>query len=1015
MDGQRAEPGEMYGWTAKPKGGMLGAADWLIAHRQPGDILLITANNLAHDSGGTMLRDAVLAIGKPPASYAGSASPALRADAVAFGIDDFLRGLKQGGQAGTLYQALRDPAAPPFVISNGIVRIRKKHLNRIEGGGFHLHVPRDESVDWARTLAVTCDPCPNVTATLREESPLRGRAIINLDITADQSFQRMTLTVPHGLHPDSEYQLTIAPYGRRATTLTFRTHLALAPLTGSVPPGLTGLPIRYVARGARVTAGSDVDPTCGVQPANMPAPILIVGMADPTADSRSGDEMWSWEGGSCPIGSCEFDFLPPLDAFEAIKAWTKPDDDCTPPPVFALMSGLTEVQMQPVITQYPEIRWVIVDYDSRVLGQHRGRDAIVNPGTLDTTQLWARPQWVGSSVVTLAAEIVWRPRTATTRTSPWELTNASVHSEIVEGRALKWKIEPQTGRPPAITYFPENDPGTTIAGPLGVYPAFPGMLNRKTSQGRLWTSIDDMAAFVLDIMRSRGHADLAVLPGEFVDGDTMAWLESEYGDGTVPLDWLSRFVAARVFYREEQMVIVEVPGSRLVDVINGVIETEHRRFGEVYGAGFGTSGTLPILSARALELNDRRLNPDHFYRVAMPQSVAEEQALPSHHVVLTSILDEIDDRMTSANGARAATSGSLGEQLEAQFARRAHVYMSATPARVDFAQETVEEGNPGVFSKIPLEGRSAQPQELWGFAGQAELGVDYRSFAYKVTGEATFTKQTIANTITYPTDEWTAGFRTDWKLQRIGIRRVFAGLFRQSWFSDHVADTITPVRFVQNAVDPETGLRITEVIVNGPSVTPEISRPVFNFLRTGVDLEDSGWKALTLKGVAVSLDYGQVERDRDSVRISGGEPIPLDEMYRLGLAALLNDAFDRNPAGFAANPTVAFGYADHTQSRLQIDGGFEFGPSSSRIHWVATGRFRRYFDEAGRGDFTPNTSLLVRSALEWTIVRRIKAGPFIDYYRVDAKGADGPFIDRKLGFAFEIPLHIALKPGVWMK
>src|SRR5262245_8932421 len=183
MDGQRADPGEMYGWTPKPKGGILGAADWLLAHRNPEDILLITANNLAHDSGGKMLREAVLGIGKPPASYGGSGSPALRADAVAFGIDDFLRALKQGGQAGTLYQARRDPDAPPFVISNGIVRIRKKHLNRIEDGGFTLHVPRDESVDWARTLEVTCDPCPNVTATLQEESPLRGRSSTTLEVT----------------------------------------------------------------------------------------------------------------------------------------------------------------------------------------------------------------------------------------------------------------------------------------------------------------------------------------------------------------------------------------------------------------------------------------------------------------------------------------------------------------------------------------------------------------------------------------------------------------------------------------------------------------------------------------------------------------------------------------------------------------------------------------------------------------------------------------------------------------
>src|SRR6185436_6587663 len=95
MDGQRAAPGEMYGWTDQPKGGLLGAADWLVANRTPGDIFVMTANNLPHDSGGPKLREAVLSIGRPPATYRASAQPAIRADAIAFGIDDFLRALKQ--------------------------------------------------------------------------------------------------------------------------------------------------------------------------------------------------------------------------------------------------------------------------------------------------------------------------------------------------------------------------------------------------------------------------------------------------------------------------------------------------------------------------------------------------------------------------------------------------------------------------------------------------------------------------------------------------------------------------------------------------------------------------------------------------------------------------------------------------------------------------------------------------------------------------------------------------------
>ncbi len=1015
MDGQRADPGEMYGWTDKPKGGVLGAADWLTAHRKPGDILVLTANNLSHDSSGAKLREAVLGIGRPPASYPGHDHAALRADAVAFGIDDFLRALKQGNRAGALYDALRDPQAPPFVISNGIVRLSKSHLNVVDAGGFHLGVPENESVGWIDTLEVTCHPCPNVTATLEEKRAGHPDATIPVAITPDRTFRRLTLTLRPSLRPDAVYQLTLTPYGgRRSAVFSFRTHLALAPIAATssdVPQPLRGLPVRYFTRPATVVTDAGTD-SCKAPQSSAELPIVAIGMADPTSSSRSGDEMWNWEGGSCPAGICEIDFLPPLDALAAIKTWTAADS-CAPPTTYLLLSGLTEIQMEPVITQNPDIRWIVIDYDSRALGQHRGRDGIINRSSPDTTQFWARPQWVGSSASTMTAALTWHRRPGDAdRPSTWDMTAADVKTEIVAGKGLTWRLAPQVGRPPSIMYFPEGMPDIPIAGPVDVYPAFPGMLNARTSQGQLWTDTGEMAAFVLDIMRERGHADLAVLPAEFVDGDTMKWLADEYQTAGQPLTWLSRFVAERVFYRQEQIVTVDVAGSNLVAVVNGIIATEHRRFGDVYGAGFGTNAWLPSLGTTPM-LNGRPLNPNHYYRVAMPQSVAEEQGLPSRHIVVTSLLDEMDRRMLKANGAKAATTGSLGEQLEEQFARRSRLYLSAIPARIDFAQEIVDEGNAGAFSNIPLEGRSAQAQEQWGFSGQAEVGLDYRGMAYRLTGEATFAKQTIANTITYPTDEWTAGFRIDWKLRHLGIQRLFGGLFRQSWFSDHVQSALTPVRTVPNAIDPAHGLALTDVQVAGPAITPQIQRPLFTFLRAGLDFEDSTLKALTLKGVAVSFDFGEVERDRDSVRIANGPVMDLDLMYRDGLGELLNRQFAADPAGFLSDPEVRFGYANHDQRRLQVDGGFEFAPA--RVVWTLTARYRKYFDESNRANFTPNESLLLKSQFEWRLFGRVKAGPFIDYYRVEAKGANGPFEDRKVGFGFEIPVHFAMRPGMWLR
>lgn len=1020
LDGQRAAPGERYGWTDKPRGGLLGAADWLIANRKPGDVLVLGANNLPHDSVDIGLHNAVLAIGRAPASYANAAHPALRPDAVGFGIDDFLRALRPGEQADALYKAMSDPRAAPFVVSNGFVRLRQSRLNTIDAPRFHLELPRDESIAWIRGFDVTCDPCPNVTAILQQHTEASGTTTVPVIVTPDRSFRRMTLAVAGGLRPDASYQLRIDPHdGRQPATFGFRTHMALAPTREEtdpdVPGRLLGLPIRYVTRPAAVvTTPSDSCLSIGV---TTELPIVIVGMTDPAAHVRLAARMWEWEGGTCPVASCEIDFMPPLAALDVIKGWTAPEDPCAPPNAYVMLSGLTDAALEPVLTQNADIRWVILDYDARTLGQHRGRDATVNQSTPDSTQLWARTQWVGSSTTTLAASVTWRRRPGEGgRPSVWELTNPSVDTAIVEGKALDWTVTPQPGRPPSITYFAEGDRRSVIAGPLDAYPPFPGMLDRTTTQGRMWTDLSEMAAFVLDIMRRRAHADLAVIPAEFIDDETLAWLADEYQQRQQPLDWLSRFVTARTFFRDQQIVTVEVPGSELANVVNGLVGVERERFLDVYGAGFGTNRPLPRIDALPI-INGRELNPDHFYRLAMPQYVAEQQGLPATHVVIESLLNEIDGRMHGASGAAPATTQSLGEQLEEQYARKPRLYLSATPARIDFAQEVVEEGNPGVFGKIPLEGRSAQSQLLWGFSGRAEMGIDYRSVAYRLTGEATFAKQTIANTISYPSDEWTAGARVDWKLERLGIRRVFGGLFRQSWFSDHVSGEVIPVRSVANAIDPSTGETLPEVLISGPPVNPRTARPLYDFLRTGVDLDNGSWKALRLSGVGISLDFGRVNRDRDSVRIGDGAPLSLDTLYRDGLDVLLNRAFTQDPAGFSANPTVEFGYAGHDQRRVQLDGGVELAPQTflHGARLTAIARYRRYFQHDERVNFTPDRSLWLRSLLEWRVLSRVTVGPFLDYYRVEAKGADGPFIDRKIGFAIGLPVHLAMHPGVWLR
>lgn len=1020
LDGQRAEPGETYGWTDAPKGGAFGSADWLARNRKPGDILLVTANNLPLDIQPGTLRAVVLSIGKPPAWLSPDAQARIAPDAVGVGIDDFLRGLKAGGAA-QFYALLRDPQAAPFVVSNAIVRLHRKGMNGVSSGQYTLRIPRDTSVDWLTSMDVDCNRCANVDVQLRETTPDGGEQTMSVPTTADASYSHLTLDLPRPLRPDGRYQMTITGRdGSRPGTFGFRTHGALARVTAATDPHapahLRGLPIRVVSR--PVAIATDSENAADACPARITAdaPIVVVALADPTAKARLATSMWRWKGAGCPADTCEIDFLSALDAFDAVKAGVASGDPCDPPPTFAVLSGLNDAQMPELIAERPEIRWIVMDPDTRAMGTARGREGIINQSTPDTTQLWARPQWVGSSASIFSAQLTWRRRpSAPNRQSVWELTEPKVDTAIVEGRALDWTITPRPGRAPAIHYVSKGD-AREIAGPLDAYPTFPGMLTPSLTQGRMWTDLTEMSAFVLDIMRARGHADVAIVPSEFIDGETLDWLKSEYDDHG-PLNWLSRFVAARMFYREERVVVAEVPGSRIVDVINRIMDTERARNNDLFAAGLGTNDEVPRLTG-SQRINGRAIAPEQFYRLAIPQSVAQENGLQADHVVVTSLLDEIDRRMRAASGAAPTTRGSLGEQLEERFAHRPRFYLNATPARFDFQDEVVREGNPGVFSKIPLEGRSAQALERWGFAGNAEMGIDYRSVAYRVLGEATFARQQIANLISYPTDEWTAGLRADWKVERAGVHRVFGGVFRQSWFSNHVNDAITPTRTVENFFDPKTGTTVSSATVAGPSVRPAVAKPLFDFFRGGVDLEPMSGKGFTLSGVALAYDFGRVQRDRDTVSISGGTPLTLDLVYERGLETLVNEAYRNDPQAFAANPTVTFGYAEHDQRRVQIDGTLAIRPGAAFLHdatWTTTGRYRRYFDHDDFFDFTAKRSMLVRSQIDWTLFTRVRIGPFIDYYRVDAKGASGPFEDRKLGIGVSMPLHLAIKPGFWLR
>ena len=975
------------------EGGLIAVEDWLQRPGNRDDLLLISGNNAPFDD----------------ASQFWDRLANLQADAVAFSIDDFLRALRLEG-AHRLLRELSLPNAPPFVASNAYIRIRKDGLNTTRSNGFSIDVNGDESVDWwTRSIAVTGGACGGVTIALTDETmpvPLATSC-------TPGDTRHFAVELKPSLRPERSYVLTITPDAApaRPAIFRFRTHGLLTKLGPTakgvvVPPALVGLPLRFAQR--------------TFEPPHQ-TPIIVAALVNPDAKKRLGRSRWTWrsEDAACTNGdTCEIEFMPPADALEALALLAQPAGPREPPPLWVLMSGLTDLQTIDLTSSAPQIfagaasysvPVVILDPDSFVLRDDVGFESIVNAHDAATTQIWARPPWVGGRAARITARLSWQPQ------GRWHVDTAAVRAErivaprttaVVSGQEVEYQLT-LPNRPPVSL------------GRYEVYPFFvpspsppppPAALDRDAIRSDLWSNA---AGLMLDVMREAAHADLALLPMHFLDEDVMTWLAGELVAGQ-RLDWLSKFVLSKALYRMETIVTANVEGSRLAGVLDAMARAAAADTDALCIAGIGTSACQTSIGAGALHINRREIASDRFYKIALPQSLAEANGLDDDREALPSLLDAVDARLRSFAGGGPRPFAEYVSALDRRYANRPQLYVNINPANLSYTWLTPADPD-GALAHIPLAGSAVRKERQLGLSGRADAGLDHWRAALRAIGEVKFARNTLTDPPTYPEDEWTIGVRGDLKF-RAGAGRLFYGWFRQSQFRERQDEPITPVRPVPSAIVPETGEVLTNLTTAGAAVIPIVrdplnpDKPAYRFQRVGIELSQySPWRWLAFKDLAAAFDWGTADNARTAITIGELGPFPIGSAYQAGIASFVSQQFQRNPAAFAAPQNLTFSHDDHDQHRLQFDGTIEH-PLNDRLGLTTTIRLRRYLNAVASPDLTPTLSFESKTKIEWTLVNRLKVGPYADYYRVRAKGLASPAGYFKFGAEASVPIHASIWP-----
>jgi hypothetical protein len=945
-DGMPEYPGGAYdtevGPGLRPYGGLQGLIDW-VAKDEPHDLMLITANNLPREVSRT---DADAADVVKFFQQFGKLKP----DAVALGVEDFLRGLdgKRGirqtdpprpghrpkpprardePRTGGLLATRMREAPLPFLVSNAAVRLMEAGLNHVADRGFKLSVDPDRSVAWVRDLSMAF-PCRQrqamATATLRLQRKdgrtdrATGQAPLRLGEKGCTASARLT----SWLQPAVEYTIQIATAESTVASFTVRTD-------------------------ERLTNRTVIDPARPELP-------LIVALVDPHVRDILAREKWQWandgKDAKCSVAACEIVLLPPADALDQVMSFEASAD---PTRAILLLSQLEDKDTSALLQRNQRIRYVVLPPDSGLLGRAAakttggraagagggpysgdlGYGAILNPGTPAVTQIWSRPEWFAEAIHVIEADVA--------PGRPGEILRPEHEAFSVKGRALCARSAPVGN---GVTYFLkawhlegdrtvfDDDVAVVEAGsaPYRYVPIAPDRTydpEGRYLQGDLWTSLDSFSAVALDAMRRAFNTDFALLPANAIDENWFTYLRD---DPYAPRNFLSRVLLERLLFRAGTIVTVRVPGSEVSKKITAIYESGRSNAVTYCISGFGVAGCSGRAPGEAALLNQRRIDETRYYTIALPESVLLENRLTRFGDREEDLVDVMNKVFAPASGpapdscaapaapaagARrpapdAPAAGSresekpqtLSQALEHARASENSPYFYIKPAEFSFNGTQIFEppGGEGLFNKLPVPGNTARPSQRSSVLLGIDIGfVDTRAWALRALGKIGYGNATVNGQSSIDPNTWYAALRVDRKFSARG--RIFTGLYWESQFTDQVTN-VTP----------------SAKGVTGPTLPLITQRRDYRAIRAGFELQRpqlTRW--LSVDPLTVSGAIGHSIHEHVDIAIDGNRQ-GLAALQKSGVTGVLNAYFATHP-NLSADTIYAFVDEKLLRSQVQVD------------------------------------------------------------------------------------------------
>jgi len=591
-----------------PLGGLYGFQQKIQALRKPDTYVIVSGNNLSKDfnarvayGDGTFLEWL----------------RSLKADVTALGQDDLLRAvfpakitIKGSEQKSPpsrftddVQEFFRSPN-PRFLASNAAIRTNRTGMHKTWVRGYELMIATDNSIPWTTNkLTFSVPNTHHQTVTARLETggkPLFADKCIDL-IGGSGS-------VPVTLLPGLTYTLSIVDLPQ-TVQFTFQVDEALTPWQNS--GNLAGLPVAFLAHenASPLFVASVIDPA-------------VLDVLDPGAwRDKNGDDARS------------LILYPPTDVTKYLLAAA---GKTTAIPV--LLTDLSDGLAAQVASSSAAWRLISFSPESHLLGCEtgtkgcgKGRSSDYNSGTLAVldsgsprSRIWARPEWIGETLIEVAA---------VPSSEGWSISSAKPHKVAGSRSPADSKKSVQIGEK---LYAPPPEMRVMIKPP------------RKANVPIWWRNRHDVAVVLMDAMRKKLTTDLAIADERVIDPEKLDEL-SDMADQKMITD-IGSAELLDILWRHDPYVVIKINGKDLASALQKLAKLPPDDDGGTIcvrglgGAQFQQPCALPeTVKTNVLEINGRFYNPDLYYSIALPQSLARSAGLAYNRKNMVNVFNTVLD------------------------------------------------------------------------------------------------------------------------------------------------------------------------------------------------------------------------------------------------------------------------------------------------------------------------------------------------------------------------------------